>query len=407
MHFSLFVAKKYFLTSPKKNLIHRMSLVACFSVALSTMALILVLSIFNGLEGLIKSLFRSFDPAIKIELKQGKYFKMTPGLKQQINNISGISKIVEVIEDHALFTYQERHLVAKLKGVSDNFIEQSPLEDFIVQGKLQLKKGNQNFALLGMGIQYMLAIHVTNSLHDLQVYYPKGLQKSKGIAPQCYASGFIKPGAVFAIEKHFDDQYVIVPLSFAAKLMGLADQRTALELQILPGYSLNKIKKLLKNCLPQECQVRDSQEQHATLMRAIGIERLFVLITFSFILFVASLNIFFILSMLVLDKRKDIAILYSLGATQKIIQYIFLFEGLLISLSGTTIGMAIAWLLSWLQERFGCIALGIQTSVITAYPIERHVSDFIYTTLGVIIMTLIATYRPMRLAAKTRIKDYV
>jgi lipoprotein-releasing system permease protein len=407
MQLPLFIATKYFLATPKKNLIHRMSLVACFSVGLSTMALILVLSIFNGLEAVIKNLFHSFDPDIKIELKQGKYFKLAPEIKQQLNHIIGIHKIVEVIEDNVLLTYQGHQLVARIKGVSDNFTDQSPLEPFILQGDFRLKKDHQNFALVGVGIQYMLSMHLTASLQDLQVYYPKHFKAGKPITQQFYAKKSIRPGAVFAIEKHFDDNYIITPLDFATNLMGLQDQRTALEVQISPGYSLKKAKKMLKNCLSEEFQVYDSNEQHATLMRAIRIERLFVLVTFSFILLVASLNIFFILSMLVLEKRKDIGILYSLGATKRTIQSIFLLEGLFIGLSGAILGMLIAYLLTWLQEQFGLISLSMQTSIIDAYPIKRQLSDFVYTTVSVIIITLIATFRPAQLATKTPINFHL
>jgi lipoprotein-releasing system permease protein len=403
MQLPLFIAARYFLTTPKKNLIHRMSLVACFSVGLSTMALILVLSVFNGLETVIKNLFRSFDPDLKIELKQGKYFKLAPEIKQQLSHIMGVSKMVEVVEDNVLLTYRGHQLVARIKGVSDNFTDQSPLEPFILQGKFRLKKDNQAFALVGMGIQYRLSIHLSSSLQELQVYYPKHFKTGKAIPQQFYAKKSIRPGAVFAIEKHFDDNYLITPLDFATSLMGLQDERTALEVQISPGSSLKRVKKIIRICLPEGFQVYDNNEQHATLMRAIHIERLFVLVTLSFILLVASLNIFFILSMFVLEKRKDVGILYSLGATKRTIQSIFLFEGLLIGLSGATLGMLIAYLLTWLQEHFGLISLSMQTSLSDAYPIKRQLSDFVYTTVSVIIITLIAAFRPAQLATRTPI----
>ncbi len=406
MYLPLFIAKRYFLTRTKQNLIHRMTWVACLSVGLSSMALILVLTIFNGLEGLIRKLFRSFDPDLKIELKAGKYFTLTPDMKQQLDHIAGISKLVEVIEDNVFVTYQDRQLVARLKGVSENFIDQNPLEDYLVQGSFRLKKGDENLALIGMGIDYMLSIQLGSSLQAMQLYYPKHLPIGQPIPQQFYTQKWIKPGAVFAIEKHFDDHYIITPLDFAEQLMGLASQRTALEIQIAPGFSVNQVKKAIKGCLSAEFQVCDSDEQHAVLMRAIRIERLFVFLTLSFILVVASLNIFFILSMLVLEKRKDMAILSSLGVTKNTIQSIFLFKGLLIGLTGAVSGMLAAWLLSWLQERFGLISLGMQTGIIEAYPIERQLSDFIYTTLLVIIITLLATLRPAQLATKTGFNDH-
>lgn len=407
MSFPFFIARRYFLTSAKKNLIHRMGLIACFSVALSTMALLLVLSVFNGLEDLIQSLFRSFDPDIKIELKQGKAFVLNPAIRHQIDAIPGIAKVVDVIEDNALFRYQERHLVARLKGVADSFVEQSPLAAFVERGSFKLKQDNQYFALLGRGIQYALSISLANELQDLQVFYPQKIQSSIGMPHQLYSSKCIRPGAVFAVEKHFDANYVIVPLGFAAMLMGMDDKRTALEVQVADGCSVEKVQHMLKKCLPKHFQVLNSNEQHAPLMRAIRIERLFVRLTFSFILLVSSLNIFFILSMLVLNKRKDIAILYTLGAEPKAVRSIFLIVSLLIGLSGAALGIAAAWLLSWLQETFGLVSLGTQTSLIEAYPIRRQVSDFVYAALSVVVITLIATYRPAQLAAKTAVRDNI
>jgi len=406
MGFILLVARRYFSASAKKNLIHRMRLIACFSVALSTMALLLALSVFNGLEDLIKSLFRSFDPDIKIELKQGKSFVLEPQLRAQINTIPGIAKVVEVIEDNALCCYQGRQLVARLKGVSSNFLEQSPLEPFIEQGRLQLKQGDKNLALIGMGIQYALSINLANEFQPLQVFYPKNILGTTIVPQQLYNSRGIWPGAVFAVEKHFDENYIIVPLDFAATLLGMGEQRTALEVQVVHGYSVKKIQRALKQCLPGHFQVLDSYEQQASLLRAIHVERLFVFATFAFILLVASLNIFFILSMLVLDKRKDMAVLYTLGATPKAIEAIFLLEGLFIGLAGAALGMVAAWVLSWLQETFGLVSLGMQTSLIEAYPIKRQISDFVYTALSVVIITLIATYRPAQLAAKTVAKEH-
>lgn len=407
MNFAFFIAKRYFSTNAPKNFIHRMRLIASLSVGLSTMALLLVLSIFNGLEDLIKSLLRSFDPDIKIELKQGKTFRLDTHLRGQIDTIRGVAKVVDVIEDNALFSYQDHQIIAKIKGVSDNFLDQSPLAAFIAQGNFLLKQGSNSLALIGMGIQYALSIRLDNDFETLQVFYPRNIPENVIMPQQLYNCKTIQPGAVFAIEKYFDENYVIVPLDFAARLLGINDQRTALEVQVSKGYPVSKVQHALKACLPEYFKVLNSHEQQANLLRAIRIERISVFFTFSGILLIASLNIFFILSMLVLNKRKDIALLYTLGAMPKTIQAIFLLEGLLISLSGAALGIIAAWFLSWVQETFGLVSLGIQTGIVEAYPIKRQISDFIYTALSVVIITLIATYRPALLATKTTTKEYL
>lgn len=403
MKFPFFVAQRYFKPNVKKNLIHRIGLVSFTSIAVSTMALLLVLSVFNGLEGLIKSLFRSFDPDIKITLKKGKFFVLDPSLRHQIKAVVGVSKIVDILEDNALLRYQDRQVVVKLKGVSEEFLYQSRLEPFIRQGYFRLKQGAEHFAMLGSGVQYALSVSLFNKFCTLQVFYPRNTNTL--LPQQLYRHKNISPGAVFSVEKQFDESYVIVPIDFAKALMGTENKRTALEIQIGDGFSVNQVQQALKHFVPDCFQVLNSNEQQATLMQAIHIERLFVFLTFSFILFMASLNIFFVLSLLVLDKRKDIAVLYALGATSKDIRHIFFIEGLLIALSGAAVGMVAAWGLSWLQQTFGLVSLGAQTSLIEAYPIERKVSDFVYTALGIVFITLIAAYRPAQLAAKN--KTYV
>ena len=407
MHTAFFIAKRYFSTKSKGNLIYRMSLIAWLSVALSTTALLLVLSIFNGLEDVVRKLFYAFDPDIKIELKQGKYFTISPDLIHKIESIPEVTKVVEVIEENALFTYHGHQLVAILKGVSANFVQGSPLATHIIQGKLELEKNGQNFALVGAGIQYALSIRLNNIFEELQVFYPRN-NKPNAIVPQnFYRTGWIKPGAVFTIEKHFDENYVIVPLNFATQLLGNTDKRTALEVQVMRNKSITKVQQALQALLPQQFKVLNRDEQQMTLMRTIRIERILVFTTFALIVIVASLNIFFILSMLVLAKRPNIAILYILGATPETIRNIFLLNGLLIGLSGALAGMLLAWSLTWLQQKFGLISMGMQTSLIEAYPVKRQISDFIYVGIGVFLTTLIASYRPALLATRINIREHL
>jgi len=407
MQFSFFIAQRYFQLKAKKNLIHRIGLVSFMSIGVSTMALLLVLSVFNGLEGLIGSLFRSFDPDIKITLKKGKTFALDASLRQQIETTQGVFKVVDVLEDNALLRYREHQAIIKLKGVSEEFLHQSRLEPFIRQGSFKLKQGAECFAVLGSGVQYALSVPLSNQFCTLQVFYPRNMKDGTLLPQQLYRCKNIRPGSVFAVEKQFDESYVIVPIDFAASLMGMENKGTALEIQVADGFSIDQVQQTLKLFVPDCFQVLNSNEQQATLMQAIHIERLFVFVTFSFILLVASLNIFFILSMLVLEKRKDVAVLYTLGATPGDIRGIFLIEGLLIALNGAAVGMAAAWGLSWLQQTFGLVSLGAQTSLVDAYPIKRKVSDFVYTAIGVVLMTLIAAHRPAQLAAKIKVRIHL
>jgi lipoprotein-releasing system permease protein len=403
MKFPFFIARRYFQLNAKNNLTHRIGFVAFISIAVSTMALLLVLSVFNGLEGLISSLFRSFDPDVKITLKKGKAFTLDANLRRRIKAVAGVSKVVDILEDNALLRYQGQQVVVRLKGVSEEFLYQSRLEPFIQQGSFKLKQGAECFAMLGSGVQYALSVPLYNQFRTLQVFYPSNKKGSTRLPELLYRCKNISPGAVFAVEQQFDERYVIVPIDFAAALMDMENKSTALEIQVADGFYVGQVQRALKLFVPDSFQVLNGHEQQATLMQAIHIERLFVFVTFSLILFVASLNIFFILSMLVLDKRHDIAVLYTLGATPRDIRYIFIIEGLLIALSGVVVGMVAAWGLSWLQQKFGLVSLGTQTSLVEAYPIKRKVSDFVYTVVSVVLITLFAAYRPAHLAAKIKV----
>lgn len=408
MYAPFYIAKRYFSTRPKSSLIHRMGLIAYLSVALSTMALLLVLSVFNGLEGVVKKLFYAFDPDIKVQLRQGKYFTLPSEQLDGLKTLPGIAKIVEVVEENVLFIYADRQLVAKLKGVSDNFIEHNPLEKHILRGELKLKNGDENLALVGAGIQYALSIRTNYTFEDLQVFFPRPNKQLSIINPQkMYRTAFIKPGAVFAIERYFDENYVIVPLNFVANLIDAPNHRTALEIQLIPGTSRRQVQRAIQAYLPQQFQVLNREEQQLTLMRTIRTERMLVFITFALIVAIASLNIFFILSMLVLAKRADVAILYTLGASVKDIRNIFLLDGLLIGLGGALLGMLTALVLTWIQQKFEILSLGMSTSLIEAYPVKRELTDFIYVFLGVCITTVIASYRPAMLATQVNIKEHL
>lgn len=368
------------------------------------MALLLVLSVFNGLEELVRSLCRSFDPDIKITLKKGKSFTLDPSLMQQINALKGVSEVTETLEDNALLCYQDNPLIIRLKGVSASFLNQSRLKPFVKQGSLTLKQEGESVAIIGIDVQYALSISLADPFNALQIFYPEDITSHAVTSPTLYRCKRIRPGAIFAIDRKFNENYVIVPIDFAAELMGMGDKRTALEIQVADGIPVHQVQQSLKKSIPDSFQVLNNYEQQPTLMQVIRIERFFVFITLSLILFVASLNIFFVLSLLVLDKRKDVAILYTLGTSFKDIRLIFLIEGLLIALSGAAVGMVAAWGLGWLQQTFGFITFGSPTSFLDAYPIKKKCSDFLYATISVGIIAFLAAYRPAQLAAKTKVK---
>lgn len=374
-------------------------------VAVGTMSLVIVLSVFNGLEDLIRSLYSSFDPEIKITALTGKSFEMDEDLLKKINNVRGVDIVTEVIEDNAYARYRDSEMVVKVKGVGDNFIDQQRMDQTIVHGELKLKKEGINYALIGRGVQYSLGISPSNDFYTLQLFYPKNIRPGSLSATNLYNQKNILPGAIFAIEKQYDESYVFVPLDFAKELMDYGNKRTSLEIKTVPGVDIRRIQSDLKGILGDGFKILNSDEQHSGLLRAIKIEKLFVFITFSFILAVASFNIFFSLTMLAIDKKKDIAILYAMGATDKLIRSIFLKEGAIIAFVGAASGLFLGLLICWAQQTFGLVSMGMQTSVLDAYPVKMVFADFIYTGISIVLITFLASFRPAILATRSNIKD--
>lgn len=375
-------------------------------VAVGTMALIIVLSVFNGLEDLIRQSYSTFDPEIKIVPKKGKTFHLEEDTIRSLKKVPGVAIVTEVAEDNALVKYQDAQMIVTLKGVSDNFIEQSPMERAIVSGELKLREGSQQFAILGRGVQYTLSVPPSNDFYTLKAYYPNR-NPSSAFNPggSYYNRKNIMPGGVFAIEKQFDAKYIIVPLEFAADLFEYGEERTALEIKTKPEYDISKIQENIKKIVGEDFEVLNSDQQHASLLRAIKIEKLFVYITFSFILAIASFNIFFSLSMLALDKKKDLAMFFAMGASSGIIKKIFLYEGGVIAFSGAIFGLATGILICWVQQTFGIVSMGMQTSIVDAYPVKMQFNDILFTTLSIIIITLLASWRPAVLASRIDVKD--
>lgn len=345
-------------------------------------------------------MYSSFDPEIKIEARRGKTFEVDSTFLSEIAAIEGIDIVTEVIEDYAYVRYRESNMVVTIKGVSENFIDQRRIDDAIVSGELKLQKDNINYAIIGQGVQFMLSISPGNDLYPLQVHYTKDVKPGHLDISKLYSKKSILVGSVFAIEKNYDENFIFVPLSFAEDLLEYKNKRTSLEIKTSKGANLAEVKKALQNKLGEQFSVLNNDEQHADLYKLLNLEKLFVFIAFSFILLVGSINIFFALSMLAIDKKKDISVLYSLGATDTLIRRIFLFEGAIISLGGALIGLILGGLICLMQENYGLVSMGMETSILENYPVQLQLQDFVYTFISLVLITLLISYRPAIIATR-------
>lgn len=365
------------------------------------------MSAFNGLEDLIKSLYGKFDPEIKITALQGKSFEANADLLIRIRQTPGVALITEVIEDNALLRYNDRQMVVKIKGVSDNFFQQNQIDSVIVDGDHRLKRDGKQYALIGRGVQYQLSIRPENPFSPLQFLYPKAGKKTIINPENAFRQIGIQAGGVFAIERQYDDQYVFVPLAFAQELLGYENKRTSIEVKTHNPANIDKVQAALQRTLGAGFQVLNSEQQHVSLLRAVKVEKLFVFVTFTFVLLIASINIFFSLSMLVLDKQKDIAILASMGADPGTIRRIFLTEGAIVAFTGAFVGLAVGGAICWIQQTYGLVSMGMTTSVVEAYPVLMRPMDFLLTAAAIILITLLVSIRPARKAAAISVRDHL
>jgi lipoprotein-releasing system permease protein len=401
LNLPFFIARRYLLSKRKKNFINIISILSLIGVAFSTAALIIVLSVFNGLGDLLRSLNDSFDPEIKIEAVKGKSFPLTDELQKAIKQIRGVDIVTEVIEDYAYVRYRDANQIITLKGLSDNFIDQHRLDDKIVDGKLQLKKGDINYAIIGRGVQYALSIPIGDDQYALQVYYINSANPGSTDISKLYSRRSILPGAAFSIVQNFDENYMLVPLDFAQDLMNYGNKRTSLEIKVSKDANVLDVQKALKETVGDTFNVLNAEEQHKDLYRLLKMEKLFTFLAFTLLLGISSINIFFSLMMLALDKKKDISVLAAMGASQGFIKRIFLMEGAMIAVGGALVGLVLGGFFCWLQLEHGIISMGMETSVTDGYPIKVIPADFIYTLLAVSIITFLASYRPAVLAGRS------
>lgn len=374
------------------------------------MALIIALSVFNGLEGIIRGLHETFHPDLKIEVVRGKAFPVDSSLLQSIEEVPGVQTITEVIEDNALLRYKDGQKIAVLKGVSRGYSSLYGLDSTLVHGDFILEDEAHDYAVIGRGVHFDLQISIYNPLEPLQVWYPKKNQKinlSKLTPEANFKRLPISVQGVFSLEQSYDESYVFVPLRFMQGLLDYDSQRTSLEIKLQSPKDLAKVQSKLRKLMGEGFRVLNRDEQEASLLRAIQLEKLFVFLTLSFILAVASFNIFFMLMMLAIDKQKDLAILFSLGAEPKLVRRIFIYEGALVALGGAAAGLFLGTVLCLIQQYIGIVPLGTTTSIVQYYPVELRLGDFLYTGLAIMTITFLSSFFPASQAAKVIIKEHL
>ena len=362
------------------------------------MALIIVLSAFNGLETLVENLYASFDPDLKITLVEGKTFNAEDFPKEKVLAIDEVEFYNSAIEEVALIKYQDKQTVANIKGVEGSFYAMTGMDSMLIEGRIYHNSENKNNIILGWGIADQLSLFISKSVYQVSIIVPKK-GNAKGFAP---GSEFNKKMAnatgIFSVNPDFDTKYVVADLAFVQKLLKHKNKLSSVELSLKKGVDWQKTKEKVQAIVGNKFNVQTRFELNELVFKTNKTEKWITFLILSFILVIASFNIIGSLTMLIIDKQKDVWILKTMGANNKVIRKIFFAEGMLINFLGAFIGMFLGGIICWLQLKFGLLKL--ENSVIDYYPIELNVIDFVNVSIIVIIIGLIASWYPVRILTK-------
>lgn len=401
MRFAFYIARRYLFSKKSTNVINIISGISVVGVAVATMALVVTLSVFNGFHDLVANLFTRFDPQIQVVPAKGKTAPADDPVLDRIRRMPQVDVATECVEDRALAMYNGRQAMITLKGVDDNFKELTNITDILY--------GNGDFSLHAANLQYgTVGIRLAETLGMsadwdgfLKIYAPKreGQLDMGNPMDGFVEDSLISPGVVFMVKQaKYDKGHVIAPIAFARNLFGQQGMLSSLELRLKAGSDLDAVKADMKKLAGSKYKVLDRFEQQEDTFKIMKIEKLIAYIFLTFILVVACFNIIGSLSMLIIDKKDDVETLRNLGADDKTISRIFLFEGRLISLVGAVAGIAVGLLLCWLQQAYGLVALGQSsgTFIVEAYPVSVHPEDIVLIFITVIAVGWIAVWYPVK-----------
>ena len=401
MNFALYVARRYLFSKKSTNAINVISVISVIGVAVATMALVIVLSVFNGFHDLVATFFTNFDPQLEVVPTQGKTAPSDDPLLAKMKALPEVDVATESVEDQALAIYQDHQAMVIVKGVDDNFDQLTHIKDILFgDGTYSLHAGNLQYGI--MGIRLAAALGTGARFGDyLRIYAPQkeGQFDATNPSEAFVVDSLLSPGVVFSVnQSKYDKNYIIAPIAFARNLFGQQGRLSSLEFRLKDGSDLDAVKKEMQEIGGAKYKVMDRFEQQADTFKIMQIEKYIAYIFLTFILIVACFNIIGSLSMLIIDKKEDVITLRNLGANDRQVSQIFLFEGRLISAFGAIIGIGLGLLLCWLQQQYGFVSLGSSSGsfVINAYPVSVHYDDVALIFLTVIVVGWVAVWYPVK-----------
>ena len=409
MNLPFYIARRYLFSKKKHNAINIISGISVCGVALATLALVCTLSVFNGFQDMVAGFFTAFDPELKITIREGKVFEPQGAAFQEVRSLPEIAVWTETLEENAMVQYKDRQAMAIIKGVEDNFEELTSIDSLLYgAGEFILHDSIVDYGVLGVELISELGTGL-QFVDPLQVYAPKRNVRVNMANPSASFNRdyLFSPGVVFVVnQQKYDARYILTSLSFARNLFNYDTEVSAVELKLKPVADVTAVQRKIARILGDEFVVLDRYEQQADVFRIMEIEKFISYLFLTFILAIACFNVIGSLSMLILDKREDVETLRNLGADDRLIARIFLFEGRLISLFGALSGIVLGLLLCYIQQRFGIISLGGGNGsfIVDAYPVSVHVTDVVLIFITVITVGFLSVWYPVHYLTRRLLK---
>lgn len=403
MNFPFYIARRYLFSKKSHNAINIISMVSVAGVVVATIALVCALSVYNGFNDLVSTLFSSFDPQLKLTPRSGKVFDpAAPGI-EQIKALPEVAFVSEVLQDNALVRYRDRQVVATVKGVDDRFGALVSIDSILIDGRFALREDVVDYATLGVGLASALGVNA-GFVSPLEIYAPKRDEKVNLSNPaSSFQVEYAYTGGVFCINQQvYDENYMLVPLALARALFRYENEVSALEIKLKEGANVSAVKKEIQQLAGADFRVEDRYEQQQASFKMMQVEKWMTFLILSFILAIALFNVVGSLSMLMIEKQEDVRTLRNMGAGDALIRRIFLFEGWMISGFGALIGIGIGLALCLLQQELGLIKLG-QTAgafIIEAYPVRVEAADLLTVFVTVLTIGFLAAWYPVRYLGK-------
>ena len=405
MNFPFFIARRYLFSKKSTHAINVISAISAIGVAVATMALVIVLSVFNGFHDLVATLFTSFDPQIEIVPTMGKTAPCDDPILTKIKQMPQVDLTTECVEDQALAIYQDKQAMVMIKGVEDNFSEMSHINDILYgDGTFSLHAANLEYGTVGIRLAQTMGIGAQWE-GFMKIYAPK---KEGQLDMSNPSDGFVvdslnSPGVLFSVKQSkYDKNYILTSITFARNLFGEQGMLSSLEVRLKDGSDLQAVKKQMQQIAGDKYKVLDRYEQQEDTFKIMSIEKMIAYIFLTFILVVACFNIIGSLSMLIIDKKDDVVTLRNLGASDKQIARVFLFEGRMISAIGAIVGIGLGLLLCLLQQEYGFVRLGDSAGsfIVDAYPVSVHYSDVAIIFVTVLAVGWLSVWYPVRYLSK-------